>query len=179
MSMLHKALNETYNLSHTLCRNLTDSITALFGRDYFDLSDLNTHNLMEHDASLIRESSDHVLILRLDAELAPCAGHDAIFEPNQALPARDLIATFLASATGPASKEHPKGQLTTADLSRCLTIRRAESKSENPTFRLESLHKSFSSSNSSLLYEVWGKGDVASLRKTLFDERLHKGFEPG
>lgn len=125
--------------------------------------------------SVSQRSNSHAAISQL---IAHVPGHDAHFEPNQAPPARDLITKLLASASGPASAEHPEGQLTVGDIARFLSIRRAQSKRDNTSYYLTGLHKFFMSSNACILYEVWGKGDVATMKKSIYEERLYDGFEP-
>jgi len=156
MKTLNQALQDTFNFSPTLCRNTTDSLVSLFGRDTIDLSDLAAHNIIEHDASFLR--------------------HDAYFEPNQTAPARDLIQKLLASASGPASAEHPKGYITPGDLSRFYSLRIAQSKRDNPVYSLSTLHAFFGASNASLLYETIG-GDVETGTVLLLEERFPDGFE--
>jgi len=156
MKVLRSALEDTFNFSPTLTRNTTDSLVRLYGRDTIDLGDLCAHNVVEHDASFIR--------------------HDAYFEPNQARPARDLIQKLLASATGPATQDHPRGQITPSDLSRFFSLRMAQSKRDNPVYTLSLLHTFFGASNASLLYEALG-GDVATCTTVLLEERFPEGFE--
>ncbi|KAF9516099.1 hypothetical protein BS47DRAFT_1327600 [Hydnum rufescens UP504] len=156
MKVLRSALEDTFNFSPSLTRNTTDSLVRLYGRDTIDLGDLCGHNIVEHDASFIR--------------------HDAYFQPNQALPARDLIHKLLASASGPATEDHPKGQITPSDLSRFFSLRIAQSKRDNPVFSLSLIHTFFGASNASLLYEALG-GDVATCSTVLLEERFPEGFE--
>lgn len=79
-------------------------------------------------------------------------------------------------ATGAPSEEHPDGYLTPADLSRCLSLREARSRRDNPVYQLDFIHKFFGASNASLMYETV-KGDVKSLKTILNEERLPDGFE--
>lgn len=79
-------------------------------------------------------------------------------------------------ASGPKSAEHPEGYLTSADLSRCLSLREARSKRDNPVFSLDAFHAFFGVSNASLMYEVVN-GDVKLLRTILHEERFPDGFE--
>jgi hypothetical protein len=122
------------------------------------------------------------LVYSVSSASVPCLlmpslpGHDAYFEPNQNRPARDLIQKLLTSATGPATEEHPKGQITPSDLSRFFSLRIAQSKRDNPVFSLSLLHRFFGASNASLLYEALG-GDVAACTTVLLEERFPEGFE--
>lgn len=83
---------------------------------------------------------------------------------------------MLSSATGPVSEEHPEGHLTPKDLSRCLALREARSKRDNPVYLLDVPHQFFGASNASLMYEVC-EGDVKVLKTVLYEERLPDGFE--
>lgn len=79
-------------------------------------------------------------------------------------------------ATGPKSEEHPEGHLTPGDLSRCLSLREARSRRDNPVFSLDIIHKFFGASNASLMYETV-QGDVKTLKTILYEERFPDGFE--
>jgi hypothetical protein len=93
------------------------------GKNYYtdtlDLADLAAHNLIEHDASLVRA--------------------DAAHNPDQAVIQRSLVERLLQSATG------PDGKITAADLAKQLSIRRVESQESNKDFSLSILHKGFGS----------------------------------
>jgi Peroxidase, family 2 len=52
--MFNKALEDTWNFAPTLTRNTTNAAANLFGRSTLDLADLAGHNIIEHDASLLR-----------------------------------------------------------------------------------------------------------------------------
>lgn len=53
----------TYNLAPTFCIFLSRYIAEFMGKDYnkhaFDLKELDAHNKIEHDGSLIRMSTAH------------------------------------------------------------------------------------------------------------------------
>ena len=53
--MFNKALRDTFNFAPTLTRNTTNGAESLFGRSTLDLGDLCGHNIIEHDASLLRK----------------------------------------------------------------------------------------------------------------------------
>lgn len=63
------------------------TIAKLFEKDYWEdsmsLSDYNTHNVIEHDGSIVRE--------------------DAAFQPDQGVPSVDVINGLLHSASGTAT----------------------------------------------------------------------------
>ncbi|KAF9519305.1 hypothetical protein BS47DRAFT_1324593 [Hydnum rufescens UP504] len=154
--MFNKALEDTWNFAPTLTRNTTNASANLFGRSTLDLADLAGHNIIEHDASLLR--------------------HDAFFQPDQSVPARDLIESLLASASGPVTPEHPKGQVTPGDLSRFFSLRLAQSKKNNPVFSISGSQRFFATSNASLIYDAVD-GDVATLETLLLEERFPENFE--
>ncbi|KAL4251055.1 chloroperoxidase family protein [Abortiporus biennis] len=116
----------------------------------FDLSDIDVHNGIEHDASLTRE--------------------DSIFQKDQGKPSPKLIERLLTGGTG------PNGDLTPADLSRISGYRRTEAKQQNPQFSLSFNHKMFGSSNSSTLLTIFG-GRIDDLRPFLLEERIPDGWQ--
>ena len=75
------------------------NVAKLFGKDYWkdsmSLSDLNTHNVIEHDASIVRE--------------------DAFFQPDQGVPSVDVI---LRSASGTATFGRQKVKVCTHGLNK-------------------------------------------------------------
>ena len=100
-----------------------------------------------------------------------------------------LIERLLRNGTGPG------GNLTPADLSRLLSIRRAESRAENPQYSQAFQHKIFgsskyvvqssvacsqhahSSNSASTLLTIFG-GRVADIRTFLLEERIPDGWQP-
>lgn len=156
LEKLGVAMVESFNFSPSLVKDTIGSVANLYGRDWIHLSDLSAHNVVEHDASLIR--------------------HDARFVPDQTEIAHDLVDDMLNLASGPVSDVHPDGYLTPADLSKCLSLRESRSKRDNTTFSLDFLHKFFGASNATLMYEVC-EGDVRTLKTVLHEERLPDGFE--
>ncbi len=103
-------------------------------------------------------------------------GKDAYFSPDQARPDKELINRLLKSASGPVTPDHPDGSITPSDLAQYLSLRRAESKRDNPQYTLTILHTFFMYSNASVFYEILG-GDVRAGRSLLLDERIPEGFE--
>jgi hypothetical protein len=156
LKFLGEAMVDSFNFSPTLVRDTINNVSGLYGRDRISLSDLAAHNIVEHDASLIR--------------------HDAYFVPDQTIPAHDLIKDMLNMASGQRSQEHPEGCLKPIDLSHCLAVRAARSERDNPVFSLGIKHQFFGASNASLMFDVV-QGDVQALRTILHEERFPDGFE--
>ncbi|KAI0073601.1 Cloroperoxidase [Panus rudis PR-1116 ss-1] len=152
---LNDAIRKTYNFAPTFCFFVPNNIATILTRNYwtdkFDLSDIDVHNGIEHDASLTREDSVH--------------------EPDQGKPSVPLIEELLASGTGPS------GDLTPADLARLLGKRRIEAKAKNPKFSLSFNHKLFGSSNASTMLTILG-GRVQDLRPWLLEERIPDKWQP-
>jgi hypothetical protein len=67
-------------------------------------------------------------------------GHDTVFQPDQGVPAQDLIDELLASASG------PNNTLTIKDVSAALTRRRTDSRRRNGQYTQNLGHKMFGSS---------------------------------
>ncbi|KAI0634203.1 Cloroperoxidase [Trametes polyzona] len=152
---LHHAIRKTYNFAPTFCFFVPKYIANALGRSYstgrFDLSDIDAHNCIEHDASLTRVDTAH--------------------SPHQGEVAVPLVEELLRSGTGPG------GNLTRTDLSRMLGKRRVEAKKANSQFSSAFIHKMFGSSNGSTLLTIFG-GRVDDLRPILTEERLPEGWEP-
>jgi hypothetical protein len=153
--LLINALTNTWNLSTTMAANGFDSAATLLGRDSWDLSDICCHNMVEHDASLLRE--------------------DTYLTPNQGPPSVSLISKFISSATGPASPEKPEGYLTSADIGRYTSLRWSQSKDRNPQFYLTTPHKIFMGNNGAVIRDIFG-GDVKSCKAILEEERIPDGW---
>jgi hypothetical protein len=149
-------MHECFNFSLPLCQMSTVKVAVAFGRDTIDLGDLSTHNVVEHDASFVRE--------------------DEYFQPDQRVIAKTLINKMLASASGPKSADHPKGYLTPGDISRWISMRRAQSKRDNPHYTMSGEHSLFGIDNSSVITEIFG-GDVQTCETVLLEERFPDGFE--
>ncbi|KAJ7031449.1 Chloroperoxidase [Mycena alexandri] len=147
-NMLHR----NYKTVRQIASNILIDIHS--SQDKFDLADLNIHNGIEHDGSLLRE--------------------DARFDPEQDKPSLPLITELFASATG----KDAAGNLvfTHADLSRASGKRRTAARATNPDFTLNKSQKGFASGNCASLLLVFG-GRVADLEPFLTEERIPEGFE--
>ncbi|OCH94624.1 chloroperoxidase-like protein [Obba rivulosa] len=151
---LHAAVRSTYNFAPTFSFYVPNYIAGILGRSYwtdkFNLSDIDVHNGIEHDASLTRE--------------------DTYLKHDQGQPSLPLIHELLACGTGPG------GDLTAEDLSRIMGRRRADARRTNPQYSLSTFHKLFSSSNSAILLKMFG-GSQKDLRTILLEERLPTGWQ--
>ncbi|KAH7104799.1 heme-thiolate peroxidase [Auriculariales sp. MPI-PUGE-AT-0066] len=158
-TVLEKAVRQTYNTSPTFARLVTKYAADMLGRDFkrdtLDLSDLCVHNGIEHDASFTR----------LDTALQ----HD------QSKPNQDLVEFVLSSATGKDKNGRPR--LTTGDLIRISTTRRADSRSVNSQYTQSGFHKLVGSSNRATLTNIFG-GSIDDLTTILREERLPHNWEP-
>ncbi|CDO72103.1 hypothetical protein BN946_scf184962.g46 [Trametes cinnabarina] len=170
---LYTAIGRVYNFSPAFCYVLASNAAGLLVRNYstdrLDLSDLDAHNCIEHDASLFRECV-RVSVIWVVGDLA-ATGVDSYDDPDQGKICEPLVEELLSSGTG------PDGNLTSNDVSRLLGKRRVEAKRQNPKFSLASFHKMFGSFNGSTLIVVFG-GLVKDLRAFLTEERLPDGWEP-
>jgi len=148
-------IHEVYNFAPSFCYFVPWYAAQFLQRDYksgtLNLNDLDVHNCIEHDASIVR--------------------HDAKMQPDQSKPALDLIHEFLACGTGDDGQT-----ITPADLSKFLERRRAQSKADNPQYTLSVGQKLFGSSNASTLLLFFG-GNVSDLRTFLTEERLPESWE--
>ncbi|KAH9814557.1 hypothetical protein DFH28DRAFT_1082765 [Melampsora americana] len=128
------ALSRTYNLSPTLAMQLLlGAYPILDGRKTINLSDLSTHGVIEHDASLLRP----------DLYDPAYKG----YKDTQSRPWPDLINRFIPASSLP---------LTPKDLSHALTIRRIESANKNPCFHRALSFDLFGSGNCGLMIEITG-----------------------
>lgn len=139
---MNKVVGEHYNFASTFCWYVPNTIASILGRDYetgvFDLSDIDVHNGIEHDASftsgfLLAFPHRHLTDLRH-------LGHDSHLNPDQSKPAPDLIEELLASGTG------ENGALTKKDIARFSAKRRVESRRTNGQYSMSFSHKMFGSS---------------------------------
>ncbi|KAG8944778.1 hypothetical protein FRC04_001516 [Tulasnella sp. 424] len=147
------AIQWAYNLSPALGDQLTASAYLLDqGRGWINLHDLNTLNIVQHDASFTRP--------------------DIAFCPDQSYPHAELVDRLLS-----ASSDGVK--LTVEDFAYYSGLRRAECKASNGQYSMtySFIHKFFGSGNAALLYSIFG-GDVADLRVYLSEERFPDGWEP-
>ena len=120
---LADAIPRVYNLSPTFAFFLTSYAASVlrrnYGTDRLDLSDIDAHNCIEHDASLTRV--------------------DTIEDLDQGKIAQALVDEIVKSGTG------PDGNLTIADMSCLLGKRRVDAKRRNSQFSLAPIHKLFAS----------------------------------
>ncbi|KIJ98661.1 hypothetical protein K443DRAFT_680585 [Laccaria amethystina LaAM-08-1] len=155
---MNSTIRATYNFGPSFCFFVPNFAARMlkksYGKDRFDLADLDFHNGIEHDASLTRE--------------------DIHFVKDQGKPHLPFVRELLDSASG--KDKEGNVLLTLADLSRYSSKRRAESRANNPEFSLDLFHKMFGSSNSSTLLTIFG-GRVSDLESILIDERLPEGWE--
>ncbi|KAG0702214.1 Chloroperoxidase [Suillus ampliporus] len=147
----------TYNFSSSFCYTPHYAARMLkrnYGKDTFNLDEVDIHNGIEHDASLL------------------CL--DSAFEPNQSKRHVPFIEELLAAATG--KDKDGNDVITTKDFSRMLSKRRAVSRAVNKEFSLSFIHRIFGSTNASTLITIFG-GRVDDLRSFLLEERIPDGWE--
>ncbi|KAF8497381.1 Cloroperoxidase [Russula emetica] len=186
-------LNATYNFSPSFCLYVPRKMAKILNRSYktgrFDLSDINVHNGIEHDASLFRR--------------------DTAEQFDQGMPDPALVAAFIRSATGPPLKQQqytttpsqdplPPNEspyfnvvahvakatsdvdlnrtLTASDISRCLGERRREAQRSNSQYSQDFGHKMFGSSNASGFLTIFG-GRTSDIYTFLTEERIPDGWE--
>ncbi|SJL10077.1 uncharacterized protein ARMOST_13459 [Armillaria ostoyae] len=155
---LTRLVRATFNFSPSFCYFVPLFCARMLEKDYnqdsVDLSDLDLHNGIEHDASLTRQDRYH--------------------EPNQGAPHIPFVKELLESSSGKA----PDGSalLTPDDLAHFSAKRRIEAASANPEFSLDFGHKMFGSSNSSTMLTIMG-GRVKDLESFLIEERIPDGWE--
>jgi len=154
VDVLAKTIQQTFNTGWTFPASVMKAIEKQFGRKVFNLDDLCSHNIIEHDGSLLRD--------------------DAHFQPNQADPSLhlDQIRKLLT-----AVRQSPTGTLTPSLLSDISSIRRLQSKQQNRWFYLTGGHKFFASANCTVMMECMGK-DYDTLKPFLEEERIPDGWEP-
>ncbi|KAH9053581.1 Cloroperoxidase [Lactarius vividus] len=183
-------IRTTYNFAPSFCLYVPRFIAHILNRSYstghFDLADIDVHNGIEHDASLVRRDTFHQI--------------------HQGFPDGALVAALLKCATGPPKGDTPSASeghlppnespyfnvvahvskattdfdmnrtLTPADLSRRLGERRRESKASNRQYSQDTGHKMFGSSNGSTLLTIFG-GRLHDIHTLLTEERLPDGWE--
>jgi hypothetical protein len=147
-------IQQTFNTGWTFPTMVMAAIKKQFSRDVFNLEDLCAHNIIEHDASLLRD--------------------DARFQPNQYDPSLHLtqIRKVLKAIRSTAS-----GILTPVLLSRISSIRRLQSKQQNRHFYMTNQHKFFGSANCTVMMQCMGN-DYDTLKPFLEEERIPDGWEP-
>lgn len=156
--MNHK-IRATYNFAPTFClfvpNYAAEYLKKSYSKDTFDLQDLDLHNAIEHDGSLVRE--------------------DVYFSPDQSKIAVPLIEDLLTNVSGKDANGKPL--MTPEDLSASLSQRYADAKDTNPEFKPLSLaHKTFGAANASTMLTIFG-GRVEDLRSVLLYERLPERWE--
>jgi hypothetical protein len=156
---LVQKLQPTYNLAPTFCLYLGKYIANYLQKDYskdvFNLKDIDLHNKIEHDGSILRE--------------------DIHFEPDSSKIATPLIEEFLGSASG--KDENGLPVITFLDLSKTLSQRQADAKANNPNFSTSLLLRMFGYGNCAAMQTVFG-GKVDHLRPFLLEERIPDGWLP-
>jgi len=192
---LSAQIRTTYNFSPTFSLFVPRHIAQVLNRSYnngrFDLSDIDVHNGIEHDASLVRR--------------------DTYLQFHQGYPDGALVAALIRSATGPPpSLKQQMGTntpaqdplppntspyftvaahvakatadfdlnrtLTSSDLSRRLGERRREAQQSNSQYSQDFGHKMFGASNASTLLTIFG-GRISDIYTFLTEERLPDGWE--
>jgi len=158
VDLAHK-VQASYNMAPTFCIYLSQYIANFMKKDYrkdvFDLNEIDAHNNIEHDGSLIRE--------------------DIYFEPDTSKIATPLIEKLLDSASGKDSDGNPV--LTYSDLSSAFSQRQADSKANNPEFSGSFLLRMFGFGNCAAIALVFG-GKVNDLRPFLLEEKIVDGWVP-
>jgi len=189
-------VRSTYNFSPTFSLYVPRYIAKILGRSYrngrFNLSDIDVHNGIEHDASLVRR--------------------DAAEQFHQGMPDPGLVAALIRSATGPPPTSFEDQQhtttpsqdplppnkspyfhvaahvakatsdldlnrtLTSSDLTRRLGERRREAQQSNSQYSQNQTQKIFGSSNASTLLTTFG-GRLSDIYPFLTEERLPDGWE--
>ncbi|KAF9453352.1 Cloroperoxidase [Macrolepiota fuliginosa MF-IS2] len=152
--LIQSTFNFSPSFSYFTCNYAAQLLGKSYTKDTFDLAEINLHNGIEHDASLCRE--------------------DTALEPDQGKPHERYIRDLLESATGNDKDGNPL--LVAKDISKSLSKRRVESRSNNKDFTLDFSHRTFGSSNSSTFLTIFG-GRVKDLETILLEERLPEGWE--
>jgi hypothetical protein len=155
---LDRHVQATYNISPTLSSFVAHYAARMLKKSFshgtLDLEELDLHNGIEHDASLLRL--------------------DAAFQPNQSTKHVPYIEELLAA---PSKKDKDGNDvITVKDLSKLLGKRRAVSRAVNKEFTLKLFHKLFGCANASLLLSTMG-GRVNDLHSFLLHEQLPEGWE--
>ncbi|KAG2041897.1 Chloroperoxidase [Suillus americanus] len=155
---IDRHVQATYNISSTLSSFVAHYAARMLKKSFshgtLDLAELDLHNGIEHDASLLRL--------------------DAAFQPNQSTKHVPYIEELLAAASN--KDKDGNDVLTVKDLSKLLGKRRAVSRAVNKEFTLKLFHKLFGCANASLLLSTMG-GRVDDLHSFLLHEQLPEGWE--
>ena len=150
---MNAKIRVTYNFAPSFCFFVPNVAAGMlkknYGKDAFDLAELDLHNGIEHDASLTRKfhlntsnqksdkHDDNVALLRLP-------GEDSALVPSQGRPHIPFINELLASATG--KDKDGNAILTSKDLAAYSAKRRVDARASNPEFTLDFAHKIVGSS---------------------------------
>lgn len=126
-----------------------------YHKDTLDLAELDLHNFIEHDGSLVRK--------------------DTRFCPVQGTISVPLIEQLLAHSS--ATDHAGRTIMTMPDVTAALKQRFADAKATNPDFTTSTPHMMFGASNASALLSIFG-GRVEDLRIFLLEERIPEGWEP-
>ncbi|KAF7980648.1 hypothetical protein HWV62_37464 [Athelia sp. TMB] len=160
---LTTAMQATYNFAPTYAFFLPNYAAIMMQKSYskgtFDLVEMDKHNKIEHDASLVRE--------------------DAYFEPDQSKIATPVVEDLLARASG------PNGELVAKDIADALSQRIVDCKAGNPEFSTNVLDRLFGAGkmlmsvfgSASMMLSLFG-GSVPDLRALLLEERFRDGWLP-
>ncbi|KAG2146856.1 Chloroperoxidase, partial [Suillus bovinus] len=148
----------TYNISSTLSSFVAHYAARMLNKSFsngtLDLEELDVHNGIEHDASLLRL--------------------DAAFQSDQSTKHVPYIEELLSAASG--KDKDGNDVVIIKDLSKLLGKRRAVSRAVNKEFKLKTFHKLFGCANASLLLSTMG-GRVDDLHSFLLHEQLPDGWE--
>src|SRR6266446_1473973 len=140
---LSDKVDAVFNFAPTVSFFVTNLAVRMLKRNYhmntFDLSDLDLHNGIEHDASLTR--TFYLFVMSQPSKFISTwlLGEDTGLVPDQSKPHLPFIRDLLISAS-----ERDKGGsalLRRKDISRFLTKRRVDSRVTNPDFSLDIFHK--------------------------------------
>ena len=113
-----------------------------YGKDTFDLHEIDLHNGIEHDASLFRKWLLPLFNSCVSNNLT--SGLDRALQPDQSVKHEPFIKELLEAATG--KDKNGNDILTKKDISRILGKRRAVARAVNAEFSLSFPHRIFSSS---------------------------------
>ncbi|KAL1756045.1 Chloroperoxidase [Schizophyllum commune] len=149
-------IHSTYNFAPSFCYFVPNFAANMLGRSYkkhtFNLSDLDLHNGIEHDASLTRE-----------------------YTRLLGAPHEPFVRELLDSASGCDARTGEK-RLTVADLSKISARRRVQARATNGAYSLAAVHQKFSAANSSTMLRIFG-GKLDDLETVLLEERIPDGWE--
>ena len=158
-------VSETFqiaNVSKSLMRMLLSSLKTMkmiLKDDIVDLSKLNAHGFIGHDASLTRNDS----VLQSTGFIA------------QLHPDGDLIQTLIGFASS-------DNNISLSDLVKYRNYRKDTSKRNNPRFYWTWFNEFISVGESCLLLSVFGDKKynipISTIRTLLYDERLPDNFTP-